>query len=292
MLTRACDFINKEKNLYQGKFIFILGAGRSGNTLLRRLLVERYAIYIPAETYVIPDALAGFNKTKGLDWPIRVRMVLSAFEYQKEFPNISQRSLFPVFESCCGLAAERQTFGDILYVLWEYLAEGAGVSHVLPGDKTPLNTFSINMIARAFPRGLFLFITRHPFDVCVSYLKMGRYNTPEEAAQRWLAAHENWLVFDKFYDRKSMLVRYEELVQNPSVVIGKMGAWLDVPERQDAIASHMFWGDMDVYAHISNAKADVTDASIGKGARALDRKDREVIRKIVGQTAHKFGYDI
>lgn len=35
--------------------------------------------------------------------------------------------------------------------MWEFLAKDVGVSYKLPGDKTPYNIMSINLIARAFP---------------------------------------------------------------------------------------------------------------------------------------------
>jgi hypothetical protein len=50
----------------QPPFLFIAGAGRSGNTLLRRMMMERLSIYMPPETYVL-SRLADYRiRARGL----------------------------------------------------------------------------------------------------------------------------------------------------------------------------------------------------------------------------------
>lgn len=287
------DKIYESRNCYDGDFIFILGSGRSGNTLLRKLLVERYPVYIPAETYVIADALYVFNRTRHLSWPARVRLVLSYFEYQQEFKTISRRSLFPVYQSCLSLPLSKQKFGDILLIMWEFLAQDAGVDFVIPGDKTPYNMASINLIKRSFPNGSYIFLTRHPYDVCASYVKMGRYTDLASAAQRWDMAHRNWLkLIKKSPGLKSKLICYESLVENPKHEVAEIGEWLKINERKVELEKNVFWGDIDVYDHISDAKSDVKTDSIGRGARALDQKDKDIIKKIVGNMSVRFGYEL
>lgn len=78
-------------SVYDEEFLFILGSGRSGNTLLRKILMKKYNIYIPAETYAIAPALDAFRRSFFLTWSERVRLVLATFEYQDNFDNISRR---------------------------------------------------------------------------------------------------------------------------------------------------------------------------------------------------------
>jgi protein-tyrosine sulfotransferase len=278
---------------YEGDFLFILGSGRSGNTLLRKLLVERYRIYIPPETYAIADALMAFNRTPYLDWSERVRLVLSAFEYQEEFKTISLNGLYPVFKKCVQLSDEEQTFGHILKIMWGVWGREAGVDFDLLGDKTPFNTASINMIKRAFPNAYYLFITRHPYDVCASYVKMGRYADYRSAAQRWDMAHRNWLkMLRKNRKVKSKLVRYEELVTEPFASISNIGAWLGIEERNVDLGEELSWGDIDVYEHHSMVKSEVTTSSIGRGKQSLSQKDRDIIRDVVSHMCEKFEYEL
>lgn len=287
------DKIYEARNCYDGDFLFILGSGRSGNTLLRKLLVERFPVYIPAETYVIADALCAFNSTRQLAWTVRVRLVLSFFEYQKDFKTISRKGLYPVFQKCLSLPVGRQKFGDVLFTMWEFLAQDAGVSFVLPGDKTPYNMASINLIKRNFPRGSYIFLTRHPYDVCDSYVKMGRYADVASAARRWKMAHQNFSKLIKSSPNlKTKLIRYESLVSNPKEEVDEVGKWLKLDEREFNLEEEIFWGDMDVYRHISGAKSDVNSDSIGKGARSLDKHDKHIIKDIVGDMSIRFGYQL
>jgi len=278
---------------YDGKFIFILGSGRSGNTLLRKLMVEKYPVYIPAETYVIADALHLFNRASHLPWPARVRLVLSSFEYQRDFYTISRRGLYPVYQICLDLPKSRQRFGDMLEAMWTFLAEDAGVDFIIPGDKTPYNMASINLIKRAFPNGSYIFLTRHPYDVCASYVKMDRYADLASAAQRWNMAHKNWSrLIKQSPGLKAKLMRYESLVRNPEQEVSEIGKWLELSERKVELGSDAFWGDIDVYDHISGVKSDVNSESIGKGARALSQQDKNIIKDIVRDMSIRFGYEL
>lgn len=292
-MNRLKRLVLREPAPYRAAFLFLLGSGRSGNTLLRKLLVERYQVYIPAETYVIPEALAAFNRARHLDWPARVRLVLATFEYQTEFHTISRRGLLPVYQNCLALPCENQTFGDILNILWAYLGENASIDYVLPGDKTPLNMYSINMIARAFPNGRFLFITRNPLDVCSSYLKMKRYTSLRDAVLRWQMAHKNWLRFaGQQRDDAAMLVRYEDLVMAPAESVSEIGAWLEVPERSAELPADVFWGDINKHRHHAAVKSTVSPDSIGKGAQSLTPEEVAYVRDNVGVLARRFGYDL
>lgn len=278
---------------HDGEFLFILGSGRSGNTLLRKILMEKYNIYIPAETYAIGPALDSFRRSVFLTWPEQVRLVLSSFEYQYNFDNISKRGLYQVFQRCMEIPEAKRNFGEITGAMWEFLAEGAGVYYTLPGDKTPYNMMSINLIARAFPNGRYVFITRHPYDVCVSYVKMGRYSDLEPAAHRWMVSHQNWLrLATKFPELKTWQLRYEDLVRNPDCSLSEVQRRLGVEKRSVALDDNVFWGDIDVYDHLSGVQSDVTDQFIGKGARTLSQAERKSISAIVAKSCVRFGYEL
>jgi len=280
-------------NVFEGKFLFILGSGRSGNTLTRKLLVERYRIYIPPETYVIAPALMTFNRTPHLRWEERVRLVLSAFEYQETYEIISMNGLYPVFKQCVQLPDEKRTFGHILQIIWGFWGREAGIDFDLPGDKTPYNMASINVISRAFPNAYYLFITRHPYDVCASYVKMGRYTDYVSAARRWDMAHRNWLKLQRRNPKiKSMFLRYEELVFEPATYVSEIGAWLGVENRSVNLGEDVSWGDFHVYGHLSAVKSEVNTDSVGRGKKSLSQEDQRQIKNIVSEMSNEFHHDL
>lgn len=277
---------------YYGRFLYILGCGRSGNTLLRKLLVESFQVYIPAETYVIPEALSAFNRSNKFSWDVRVRLVLSFFEYHAEFSTMSMKGLRPVYEECLGLSIKERTFGNILEKLFGFIGRSSGFDYALLGDKTPLNIMSIRLIYRSFPLSNFLFISRHPYDVCYSYLQMGRYGEIEDAARRWRDSHNIWLGFSSnAKGKKLMAIRYEDLVQKPEGVMRAVQRWLVVEDRKVAVPDNAFWGDIGAYKHHSMVNSDVSTLSIGKGVRSLSKADKRVIDRIVGDLKAKFSYE-
>ena len=282
----------KTSRPYKGRFLYVLGCGRSGNTLLRKLLVESYNIYIPAETYVIPEALLAFNRSKEMPWDARVGLVLSFFEYHSEFSTISDRTLRPVYDTCVKLPNGRRSFGDIIYELFHFIGNNSGFSFSLLGDKTPLNVLSIRLIYRHFPEANYLFITRHPYDVCYSYIRMGRYKTVEDAACRWRDSHERWFKFS-FNKRNERLLtlRYEDFVRNPEFNLEKIQDWLMLKKRQEPVRSNAFWGDIGKYNHHSNVNSGVSVSSIGNGHASLSQKDKDAIDRIVGNLKSKFGHE-
>ncbi len=282
----------KSSRPYKGRFLYVLGCGRSGNTLLRKMLVEQLNMYIPAETYVIPEALMAFNRSKKLSWNEKVGLVLSFFEYHPEFATISDRTLRPVYDLCVKLPNGRRSFGDIIYELFQFIGKNSGFSFSLLGDKTPLNVLSIRLIYRHFPEANYLFITRHPYDVCYSYIRMGRYKSVEDAACRWRDSHENWFRFSSNKENKKLLtLRYEEFVQDPSLNLEKIQEWLMLEKRHEPVGSNAFWGDIGKYKHHKNVNSGVSVSSIGNGHSALSQNDKDAIDRIVGNLKSKFGHE-
>ena len=64
---------------------FIVGSGRSGNTVLRRMLCAHGDLHIPPETYVLGDVIRVFRRHRGLLWRDLVPLVLGKFEFYPEF---------------------------------------------------------------------------------------------------------------------------------------------------------------------------------------------------------------
>ena len=114
-----------------------------------------------------------------------------------------------------------------------------------------------------------------------------------DAAIRWNAAHQNWSNFlNNSPAVQFKVIRYEDLVTNPRREILDIGSFLGVSCRERKLTSDVFWGDIDVYDHLSSAKSDVNTNSIGKGERSLDRRDKLLIKEVVGTMSAKFDYEL
>lgn len=272
--------------------LFIVGAGRSGNSLLRRLMVENFKLYIPAETYVIPSALHSYLQSGSMSWANQVNTVLACFEYHPEFSTMSRKGLSDVAVHCASLPKEQQNFGGIIYETLSFMAQQNEIEYTLIGDKTPLNTMSLGILEKVFPQAKFLFICRDPFDVVYSYLSMGRYTETEQAARRWATSHISWDRFKKGRSFRSCAeIFYSELVTNHTDTVNRIAEWLSLERRSKPIPSDFFWGDLNTRSHHAQTLHSVNNKSIGKGHQELSEDQINIVTNICSPIGLKFGYD-
>src|SRR5699024_1301675 len=113
---------------------FIIGSGRSGNTLLRRLLMERANIYIPPETYVLGRVINQFRQLRFMAWRDLVRNSLSLLDYHAEFETFSIDSLRGLSLELNDLPKAERSLAVVLNRFYLYCARANGRAPVVWGD--------------------------------------------------------------------------------------------------------------------------------------------------------------
>jgi hypothetical protein len=271
------------------KILFIVGSGRSGNTILRRLLMASGDIYIPPESYVLGQSVRSSLDIIGASWGDRVKLILSKFEYHPEFHTFGVTSLRDFARLAEQYPLERQTLGDLITGLYEWLArEHIGLPSWL-GDKTPLNTLSLGLMKSIFPQARFLYIERDGADVVHSYLEAKIYPDGLQAGQRWLSSRRAWLSFKSSLARQHYAeVKYENLVRTPELEIKRLLEHFNIPERQ---AGSLKLGDVDVHEHHANVLAPVNPNSIGKGRREMAEGQKNKLRVMLNIELVNAGYE-
>ena len=270
---------------------FIIGSGRSGNTLLRSILSGNSNISIPPESYRLPFAIKKFHIFNNREWNELVREVLSEFEDCKEFytwgidikdvqkrlENIedSKRSLSNIFDELFCAYSEKHSAGSKIW-----------------GDKTPMNTLYLDWISTVFPHSKFIHIIRDGRDVASSYLKMERYDNILEAANRWINSIDLAQSFGSKIKDNYMEIRYEDLVTSPKDVIKNTCDFLDIiydSKMLDHTKQVEKLGDTDK-SHHSNLSKPISSESIGKWKNNLSESDQESITKLLHKHLHRLGY--
>lgn len=115
----------------------------------------------------------------------------------------------------------------------------------------------------------FIGLIRNPLDTLYSSWKRWQVE-PELAQYEWLTAYRNLLEFEKLVKGKIMIIRYEDLVQNPSVL----------------------W---PVFNFVNAQKSDINGQYLHRKAIAKWRMDRVfgfVLASEVKQLARQFGYSV
>lgn len=189
----------------EDRLIFLIGAPRSGTTLLARMLGAHSAIHARAEPHLItPIAHLGYfgSVQKAPYDPIITQKATR--ELVAELPRGEQ-----------GYLEALRAYTDSIYA---QLMERAPAGKRLFLDKTPAYALVLPFLTRLYPRAHYVVLTRHPLAVLVSYVNSffdGDYQVAiahNPILARYVPAVA-WMLREK--PVPFVHVAYEELVREP-----------------------------------------------------------------------------
>ena len=258
---------------------------------MRSILSGNSDISIPPESYRIPFAIKKFHIFNNRDWEDIVPQVLKEFEDCKEFYTW-EIDITDAQKRLENIADSKRTLSNIFDELFCTYAEKHSPGSKIWGDKTPMNTLYLDWIGTVFPRSKFIHIIRDGRDVASSYLKMERYDTILEAANRWINSIESAQSFGSKIKENYIEIRYEELVTKPEEVIKDTCDFLDIAydsKMLDHTKQVEKLGDTDK-AHHSNLSKPISSDSVGKWKNNLSESDQESITKLLHKHLQRLGY--
>ena len=196
--------------------IFLIGAPRSGSTLLARMLGSHSAIFAPAEPHLMPPlAHLGFHE----------RVDQAPYD-----PVITQQGLrsfvglLPGGEADWLAALRRAT--DHLY---ERALAPSGRTLFL--DKTPAYALVLDFLVKLYPDARYVVLTRHPIAVWSSYVD-SFFDGDAAAAHARNPVLERYVPAIARFLRERPVpfvhVRYETLVKDPEAQLREICAFLGV----------------------------------------------------------------
>ena len=247
--------------------VFVVGSGRSGSTLLRRGLVEHAAIHIPPETYELGRIIRFFLNHNDAGWSNVVRHALGSFSLNDEFENTFGYSLTGLRRSLDGVPKEERSLCKLLSEFYEYDGKQKGIEARRWGDKTPLNTFSVFLLKKVFPRAYFIWLIRDPVDVVASYLKSEIYNDAYGAMKRWNDSNLIMHQFSNSHGDRVVKVTYESMVGDFESVVSRVCRECGLRYAESRKETRL--GDVEVRAHHANVLKPIFRDSIGKGEKEL-----------------------
>lgn len=260
---------------------FIIGSGRSGNTLLRRILSANPDVFIPPETYVLGKSIN--------QWTFSAHLSLSALQH-RFYQNLVSHSEFHTFGIKDTLAlkdalvsADNTSLADTLNAFYAFYRQAHGEHAHRWIDKTPLNTLYVEQIYSVFPDAKFIVMSRDPCDVVSSYMKSGIFPDFEVAAHRWYDSMKSAKRMERKHPDAVMVVKYESLVSAPEETTRNICRFLDLEYTADMIESHQpdtAFGDVEKHAHHANVHNPIQTTSIGKGKAALNKTQQQFIDQL------------
>ena len=272
---------------------FIVGSGRSGNTLLRRILLAHSALYIPPETYVLGRAIRTFQRNRHMRWKDLVYLTLSLFEFHPEFVTF-ECTLRPLARYLSNEPSPSRNLAHILDSFYRYHADIKGFEPSRWGDKTPLNIYDLPVIIKVFPKAQFIHVVRDGCDVVESYLRSGIYKDVGSAAERWSSSVKAFVDFSRKYPASCFVVRYEDLVLSPRDTIQGLCDFLKVEfedQMMDSEDLSSVMGDVGMHDHHQRVSGKITTSRIGKGRESLTAEEKRNLGEMIDDELVKFGYD-
>lgn len=209
----------------QNRLVFLIGAPRSGTTLLARMLSAHSLVHGRAEPHLVtPLAHLGYyGKVQKAPYdPQNVEQAIQ--EIVAELPRGET-----------GYLDALRAYTDAMYAqLMELAPEGKRFFL----DKTPAYALVLPFLTKLYPTARYVVLTRHPLAVLSSYAESffdGDYAVAVEhnpILQRYVPALAG-LVRDK--PVAHVWVKYEELVREPEVHFRRVCEHLGIPFEEDAI---------------------------------------------------------
>ena len=250
--------------------IVIGGTPRSGTTLIRRTLDRHPAICCgPESSIFLPGAIrtgpvaAGFELPEG-----ELREMLAG--------SPSQGAFIDAFATRYRSARGRRRWAE----------------------KTPLNVRHIPWILDRFPEARFIHVVRDGRDVVCSmrqhpdrrwvdgaWVKVHRPLTLEQYAQRWVADTEAGVAHRA--DPRYLEVRYEDLVQDPSGVLGQLLSDLGETFDPAILVEPDTQPGPDGRHHAGTA---ISARSMGRWRTDLTPDEQALVQRIAGPTLRRLGY--
>ena len=199
------------------QLVFLIGAPRSGSTLLTRMLGAHSMIHAPAEPHLLtPLAHLGYYESvdKAPYDPIIARAGIN--EVVRDLPGGEADYLDAL-----------RAYTDSLYAK---LLEPSGRPLLL--DKTPAYALVLDFAAKLYPNAKYVVLTRHPMAVWSSFVT-SFFDGDHEVAHAHNPLMERYVPAIARFVREEPVklhhIRYEEMVKDPEAKMEALCAYLEIP---------------------------------------------------------------
>jgi len=268
--------------------IFIVGSGRSGSSLLSKMLDMHSRIGIPPESHlfiifqpVLPyygDLSVRRNQERLVD------DIVSTFAIRQWSPKLDREAILANIEVA--------NFGGIVDATIRSWASQQG--KVRWGEKTPSHTYHWREILHYFPNARFIHLMRDGRDVALSYKKADAGpKTFYSAARRWRAELEAVAELQAAVDPSQIIdVRYEDLTADAETTLRAICDFLGetfepamLEFYKQETAHHR------VNRDLNNINKPLMSNNTQKWRREMTPDDLRIWESIAGPTLERLGYE-
>ena len=244
---------------------FIVGASRSGTTLLATILDSHSRIGVHGETHYYPFFRGDLHRYGDLSRPDNLRRFVS--DVRQTMRPRPQFKVPTTGEFLDALVAP--TFEGVFTTMLQLYARQQGKFRV--GEKTPAHHAYLSEILEKFPQSQVLFLIRDPRDVVLSIRKTFGTSLKRSIIE-WNDAFESYQRFSSSVHA----VRYEEFVKTPAEHCSALCAFLGESYEPEMLRFHerLRQSSRTVPRHHQKLLGPVDPTLVG-GFRQMPRRDLE-----------------
>ena len=265
--------------------LFVFGAARSGTTYLNNLLDHWFDYGMgPEGTFVAQfagrldrygDLEDDANLNRLIEDVARCQMLEIA---RHKYPDGFR---FDVTPEMIRAALPARTYPGVVYSVFACVAQAQDRTHV--GNKNPAFWQTLPLLESLFPgTARYLCIVRDGRDVALSMMQMDwGHKSSYVCAQTWVQALHAVHAFARQVPSDRLLViRYEDLLDDPTVTIGKLEAFLgvDLGERRARL--------------LAEAENNPKRKNYGKWRTKMSASDIRQFEAVAGAELADYGYEL
>lgn len=201
----------------------IVGTPRSGTTLVQRLACEIPGVAVPPETHFLYFFAADLYRRRS--FPLDAQAIRDEIALYVALDNSRELEVDPD-AVVAELGGSCRSILELFSGLVRHLAGPAETY----GEKTPAHVVWWERLAAAAPWMKFIAVVRHPAAVVASWVEAWPHESWAAAAERWtldqLRVAE---MLDALGPRRTLLLRFEDVVADPDEARRTLASFLDRP---------------------------------------------------------------
>lgn len=268
--------------------IFVVGAPRSGTTMLRLMLNAHPHIAIPFESDFIPKFYRRLGEYGDLRTPKNIARLLDDIAAQ---PFANRGGL--IRDRTSVLARNPNSYSELVAAIYETYAAANG--KIRWGDKDPDNVVEMDVLWKVFPGCRIVHIVRDGRGVANSLRKLewGSKNLVKLARDwswRVTLAHKMGMMLGPGY---YLELRYEDLVRSPEPSLRSICDFVGEPFNQAMLGYHKnaaaAMPEFSLKFHSSSIRPPDLE-KVTAWQREMSVTDRALFCEVAGDTLEAFGY--
>ena len=260
---------------------FIIGAPRSGTTLLSVLLANHPEVYIDGDS-------VGLSLAENIErYKVRLAMDLSRPRkevFQEVIAGSYKNRLARIFD-----VHQLDQFPDVRsYAAHSIEQFAAKHGKKIWGDKTPELIFKVPELLQWFPDARFIHVVRDGHANSVSLHKR-QYMDLRLATQYWKDCNAYGLALEHILgNAQYLLVKYEDVLSQPTQTLETVCQFLGIPYEASMLALDQ---SADTSSENSYVGKQLDASKVHQWKKQLNTQQIQTVERIAGDLLHHFGYE-